>query len=430
MYDDSRKLIQKHIEDVRKIKDKWERWKLLVSMSITLAEHGRFEEAIYAAIDIIRFKSYIYNPLKSIANEFSKKTNHDKLKIVLFEALKVPIGIYDEAIQDLALMSIPIEYLKLGDLDRALDTAKIISKEKNSDFGLCLLSEELAKLGKFDQAIEISSIISDEIEREYAQESINIEFSKLCTYSEVEPSIPKLSHECTDFELLSICTDLASKGNYSEAFAIVHSIGDSFIQSEALSSVATEASLQGDMYTVERIAIQIPSTKHRHHTWRMIAKKMHEKKGALVSFDQGEKLSFDEASIFYKRGWTDFLVGKLTNQQLLEYTLPKLYTDSTSIEYLLNAYSLHHIFFETLERKKLQRLNSSLNIQWAFDIADKLPLRSGVNRLSTNLEVWIDEIPDEDDRDQVRLWAKQVFKGRMTEHHFSLSIEKLISMLK
>lgn len=35
-----------------------------------------------------------------------------------------------------------------------------------------------------------------------------------------------------------------------------------------------------------------------------------------------------------------------------------------------------------------------------------------------SLDTWLHEIADEDDREQIELWAKQVAKGKITEEEF------------
>jgi hypothetical protein len=65
------------------------------------------------------------------------------------------------------------------------------------------------------------------------------------------------------------------------------------------------------------------------------------------------------------------------------------------------------------------RLNRTLNIQWLLDITAQFPgAEAATARTSTNLVVWLHEITDEDDREQIELWAKQVAKGKITEEEF------------
>ena len=64
-------------------------------------------------------------------------------------------------------------------------------------------------------------------------------------------------------------------------------------------------------------------------------------------------------------------------------------------------------------------------IQWALDIIPKFPKEENVVRMSTNLEEWIEKVADEDDREQIGLWAKQVMKGKITEEEFGEKVSNL-----
>jgi hypothetical protein len=72
-----------------------------------------------------------------------------------------------------------------------------------------------------------------------------------------------------------------------------------------------------------------------------------------------------------------------------------------------------------------RNINRTLNIQWAIDIAALFPKPVPVSRLSTNLEHWLHEVEDEDDRDQIELWARQVAKGKITEAEFLQQVTAL-----
>jgi hypothetical protein len=47
-------------------------------------------------------------------------------------------------------------------------------------------------------------------------------------------------------------------------------------------------------------------------------------------------------------------------------------------------------------------------------------------RLSANLEEWIQDVDDVDDREQIMLWARQVAKGKMTEDQFQANIRAIM----
>jgi hypothetical protein len=100
--------------------------------------------------------------------------------------------------------------------------------------------------------------------------------------------------------------------------------------------------------------------------------------------------------------------------------------DSDSIEHILQLYAQNEIFFGKPSKEKINRLNKTLNIQWALDIIASFPKEENSIRSFSNLSDWIDQIEDEDDRDQVSLWAKQVAKGKMNESEFDYKIKEYI----
>ena len=85
-----------------------------------------------------------------------------------------------------------------------------------------------------------------------------------------------------------------------------------------------------------------------------------------------------------------------------------------SIESLLEKYAIRLVSMGTPTKALVGRLNHTLNIEWLLDITANKPNSATHDRLSTNLEEWLHEIPDEDDREQITWWARQVVKGRLT----------------
>jgi hypothetical protein len=102
----------------------------------------------------------------------------------------------------------------------------------------------------------------------------------------------------------------------------------------------------------------------------------------------------------------------------VQESLSQLANDSESIENLLQKLSVNELFFDNEDREKINRLNRILNFQWAIDIKAQFPKEDSSKRMSTNIEVWINDITDEDDREQIQLWAKQLAKGKITEENF------------
>jgi hypothetical protein len=98
--------------------------------------------------------------------------------------------------------------------------------------------------------------------------------------------------------------------------------------------------------------------------------------------------------------------------------LPSIVKDSESIETLLQKYAINELFFGSASKEQINRLNKTLNIQWAIDIKNQFPSSEEIQRQSTNVEAWLHEIADEDNRDDIVDWAKRVKDGKWTEEKF------------
>jgi hypothetical protein len=107
------------------------------------------------------------------------------------------------------------------------------------------------------------------------------------------------------------------------------------------------------------------------------------------------------------------------NSECIAVALPLMVFDTESIEFLLQKYALQETLLGKPDTTLLQRLNRTLNIQWAMDIAAQFPQEESNARLSTNLETWLHEIADEDDREDIVGWAEKVRSGKMTEEKFA-----------
>ena len=137
-------------------------------------------------------------------------------------------------------------------------------------------------------------------------------------------------------------------------------------------------------------------------------------------------LRSSEAKLHYAKGWAEKLNLSVVNDICLNHSLPILFEDSNSIEIVLKKYAIRAIIKDKIPNNILDRLSRTLKIDWFFSIIDKLPkAENKAIRSSFNLNNWLHEIVDEDDRDQIELWAKQVAKGKISEAEFT---EKLVTL--
>ena len=134
----------------------------------------------------------------------------------------------------------------------------------------------------------------------------------------------------------------------------------------------------------------------------------------------------DEARLFYLKGWAEAVNQNEADAVCLQEALSHLVNDSESIENLLQKHALHEVFFGNASKEKINRLNRSLNIQWALDIVANFPKETVDTYHSSNVETWIQEIEDENDREDILGWAEKVSLGKMTEEKFQERIQRMI----
>jgi hypothetical protein len=251
----------------------------------------------------------------------------------------------------------------------------------------------MAKLGNIKESLTYSNLINNETEKSQA--------------------------------LLRISNYLAGKGNFDEAINFTNMIINSWVKSTALEHISAEFTKIGNWKMAEKTGMLISQTAERQKCWRWLAKLIKYKDGWQIALHKNNMLETEEARLFYLKGCAESINIKDIDTFTLQDSLPFFVGDSDSIEKLLQAYSQHEIFFNKSSKEKINRLNKTLNIQWALDIIAKFPKEESIVRTSSNLPDWIDQIPDEDDRDQISLWAKQVAKGKIIESEFNEKVKSI-----
>jgi hypothetical protein len=189
--------------------------------------------------------------------------------------------------------------------------------------------------------------------------------------------------------------------------------------------ISTEMAKQGNWPLSQRTGLEIQQMAKRHECWMAIAKTTYTEMGWQKSLQKSGQWQNEEARLFYLKGWAENIQPTEADAACLQQALPLLAGDTESIEVLLQAYALHQIFFERTDPVQVQRLDRTLGLGWALDIAARFPKEAPARRLSTNLKDWLHEVADEDERDQIELWARQVAKGKISEADFAEKIGPL-----
>jgi tetratricopeptide (TPR) repeat protein len=442
----------------RAISDESDKSSALAEISTALVQQGKLEEALTCGrgIDSCFWKS---GALNDIATELAKQGKVEEAGLVIKEALSCAKGIPSGFWKSIALKYIFTELAKQGKLGEALTCAKGFSDESDKSSALSGISTALAQQGKLEEALTCARAINDESDKSSALNDISTELAKQGKVEEAASVIQEaltcargISDESAKSSALSsISTALAQQGKLEEALTCARGISSDYGKSSALADISTALAQQGkleealtcamgisndwtkgstlsDISTAlaqqdnwvlaETTGLEIPRLAERHSCWEAIAENTCKEIGWKKALEQVNQFRSYEARTFYLKGWAETLNQQDAHTACVQEALSQLTHDSESIEYLLQKHALHEVYFGKADREKINQLNRTLNIQWALDIAAQFPQAESSARLSSNLESWLHEIADEDDRDQIELWAKQVAKGKITEEEF------------
>ncbi len=380
--------------------------KALFYITLELLIKGK-KEQVFECVRIITEVFWKSNALMNIYLYLSKKGKHEDVALVKEEALKFWKSITIDSQKITALLFYSKAMFKQGKIktatsaiNQALELAKsmVDSLEKNE--ALIKISKEMAKQGKIDQAFECAQCISNIHTTEYTN----------------------MSHA-----LKNIVRELAKEGMIEQAIECARDITDKYdnFKSEALKDISSELIKQSNWEYAEKIGFEITQLAVRQSCWKNIAGINYKEVGWQKSLQQFTCLRTDEARIFYLKGWVEAVDLYEVNSDCVKEALSIIANDSESIETLLQKHALHEVFLSNTNTEKINQLNHSLNIQWMLDIANQFPNSNSKTRLSTNVETWLHEIADEDDRERVELWAMKVSKGTMNEEEFKLKLEKI-----
>ncbi len=393
-------VIQEAIACTHRISDYRQNSYALKAISTELAKQGQVEEAL-ACTRGIRSKYFKISPLAEISTELAKQGQVEESTSAMQEALACARRIINDYLKSSALSAISTELAKQGQVEEAasamqeaLACARGISNESDKSSALSAISTELAKQGQVEEALVCAHGLSD---RRYGS------------------------------ALKYISTELAKQGKVEEALTCARGISDEYNKSSALKDISTELGIQGNWALAESIGLEIPQLAERHSCWKTMAENSCKDDGWQKALEQVNKFKTDEARLFYLKGWAARVNQQDADDACVQEALSHLAHDSESIENLLQKYALHALFFGIGNIELVHRLNKILNIQWAIDIKKQFPSSEEIQRLSTNVEEWLNEIADEDDREEILLWAKKVNKGKMTEGEFGVKLRGILN---
>ena len=424
----------------REISDDYSKSIALRSIAAELIKQGQVEESaslMQESLAVARGISDDYwksNALKDIAVELSKQGQ-------LVESLAIARGISDDNSKSGALKDIAVELSKQGMvvesasvMQESLSIARGMSDDHSKRSALKDIAVGLSKLGQMEESLAIALVLKDSFWKSKALNDIAVELSK---QGQVEESL-SIARGISDYRrktsaLKDIAEELSKQGQVAESasvmqesLVIARGISDDREKCSALKDISVELSKQAKYSHAESIGLEISRSGQRQECWQNIAAAFVESENWQKGIETVTQFQSEEARYFYFQGWVGAVKFTDVTNDCINKALPVLVADSATIEELLRKYAISEIALGLPTVERTGRFNRALNMHWLLDIIDQSTKPTNQNaRNSNNIDKWLHEIADEDDREQIELWAKQVAKGKISEEEFGERVREL-----
>ena len=210
------------------------------------------------------------------------------------------------------------------------------------------ISTELAKQGKIEEALECTRGISDDYRKSNALRYISAE---LANQGKIEETASAMQEAIECARAISY---------YRDKFS-------------ALQDISTELAKQGNFPLAEQVGLEIPFIADRQFCWKVMANSIKKIHGWRAALEKVQKLQTEEARIYYLKAIFNSLTLNECNAKFILSARKFYLKDIVSMQQLFQNYALYELFFQENSGDKIERLNRTLNIQWAIDIKNQLP---------------------------------------------------------
>jgi tetratricopeptide (TPR) repeat protein len=334
----------------------------LAMISTEFYKQGKLEESSSAIVDafssamgisVAKSKNdlnssdfYKCRALVAISSELFKQSKLIESSKVINEAISFALNIRDHDEKGSTLERISKELVNQGNFEQAITILRSLNNDYDETIALQDISMEMAKQSKFDKALTIVRSLNNDYEKSRALAWISTEFYKQSKFEEASSAI-----------------------NESTSFAV--NISDEEQKTWVFTAISCALAIQGKFEEAEKIGLKILNTAERHKCWRGHAKKAIENNSWRLALPGVQGYKNDEARLFYSREWTKNVAIKDLSAKNVSQVLPLLAYDIESIELLLQKFALQETFLTQTLPELQQRLNRTLNIQWAIEIKNQ-----------------------------------------------------------
>jgi hypothetical protein len=172
--------------------------------------------------------------------------------------------------------------------------------------------------------------------------------------------------------LVPVIIEFSKMDELERAMELTKKITDISSKGSALMNIAIEQVKQGNWNFAEEISLQIQQTNQRYWCWERIGKEKLITSNSLDRIKQVDVLQNRETQNSYLKGIINTLDISHCSKDFLLYVRRYFMYDMKSLEKLFQLYGLNALFFSNTNPNWINRLNQSLNLQWALDIKNQM----------------------------------------------------------
>jgi hypothetical protein len=353
-----------------------------IAISEILYQQGFFPEAFTTLKDaltwVIEIESNISKDIRliSICRQFTKIKEIKK-------ALDCVKYIDDESNKNKAYCEIIILLAESGRLEYVNSIVKKINSEYYKNIALKEVSVSLSNKSKHDKAIKIAHKISETYEKCSALNKIAFSLNNFGHSKEANKLIKnnlKLAKEIwIEQDKINIYIELytffSNKRKLKQAelhlkFAILiaRSIKNELDKIRAIDFITNEIAKHSNWQLVENIGLEISQISEQHNCWKQIAQLTLKEAGWQKTLQISNQIQHVVVKREYLKGFADSISSIESNKELILNAQNFYHDDIESMENLLQKYAIHELFLGDATNEKIERLNKTLNFQWAINI--------------------------------------------------------------
>lgn len=337
-------------------------------LALKIAKEGKADEAMTIWKNLMKKDMELYENelIHELINQGRMEEIVNLMNIVTLKEKK-----------DATFSSIAMSLAEKGDTDNAFATAKKIRHHYYKLTALCALAEVYIKNDQYDLALELKPMIPPK----YADDFL----ADLATF--LARNINPDKHDQTAQEIFALITQIKNK---PDSTLQLKRIAISLIQRECFR-------------LAEDVGLSISNINSRHEMWKLRGYLIAKEKGVDEAFLLASKFEHEETIHYFKKGVIKYCL-QLNSFEKVPAIIKEISGDTETIELLLKHVAINELFQGNPDPETLQRMNRSLNIQWAIDIAEAMKTKKPKHLLSAP--------DDEDDGSDdyfryLRAWAKR-----------------------